>query len=54
MPRSKDQNTLARVVEPSVLDRLKAENARRVGCSECELMILPELMARHVRICHEW
>lgn len=36
------------------LAALARENARRVKCDHCELMILPENMDRHVRICHEW
>lgn len=47
-------NTAIRTVEPPALTRLRADNARRVKCKYCDLMILPESMERHVRICHEW
>lgn len=36
----------------TALERLTAENARRVRCAHCPLMILPEGMGEHVRICH--
>lgn len=32
---------------------LALENARRIQCAHCDLMILPETMARHVRLCHD-
>lgn len=34
------------------LAEMAAENARRVRCAQCELMILPENMQRHVEIVH--
>lgn len=34
------------------LVEMAADNARRVRCAQCELMILPENMQRHVDICH--
>lgn len=36
------------------LAALAKENARRVRCGQCELMILPENMERHRRLCHDW
>lgn len=47
-------NTAIRFPEPTALDRLRTENARRVKCGQCDLLILPESMERHVRICHDW
>jgi len=35
------------------LAALAKENARRVKCDHCDLMILPEGMGRHVQICHD-
>lgn len=34
------------------LARVARENARRVACAHCELMILPENMQRHVAVVH--
>ena len=34
------------------LAEMAAENARRVRYAQCELMILPENMSRHVEIVH--
>jgi hypothetical protein len=34
------------------LSKLATENARRVPCAQCDLLILPEGMGRHVAIVH--
>lgn len=37
----------------ALLEVSRQENARRTKCAHCDLMILPETMARHVYLCHE-
>jgi hypothetical protein len=34
------------------LGKLAVENTRRVRCDQCDLMILPENMSRHLAIVH--
>lgn len=35
------------------LAEMATENARRVPCPHCDLMILPETLERHVALCHD-
>lgn len=37
----------------TILDRLRRENAKRVKCPHCVLMIMPATLAHHIEVCHE-
>lgn len=53
LPRGFNPNSARTKRAETVLDRLRRENAKRVQCHHCVLMIDPANLVRHVAICHE-
>ncbi len=53
MPRGYNANSARTKRVETIIDRLAAENAKRVRCPHCVLMIDPATLARHISICHD-
>lgn len=51
MPRGYNMRRVQKV--ETILDRMRRENAKRVKCPHCALMIMPATLAHHVRVCHD-
>lgn len=53
MPRGFNAGSARTKRVETILDRLRRENAKRVKCPHCPLMIMPATLAHHVRVCHD-
>lgn len=51
LPRGYNMRRVQKV--ETILERLRRENAKRVKCPHCVLMIMPATLAHHIEVCHD-